>query len=150
MWWNIWDNQILSWSRDRNIGYLSIYCSCWNTLKSILRTPLYMRYLVMKYQYHSQNAIKDFIIPGEYNKDNAYWADLFTRVKSCNKKIGMDMIYLPIFNFWVIYSWWYIRAYPESCKIIHQVSVQTLVCLCLNITSCKIKIVHFKRSDMDI
>ena len=45
------------------------------------------------------NAIKDFTIPGQYNKDNAYWADLFTRVKSCNKKIGMDMIYLPIFNF---------------------------------------------------
>ena len=54
----------------------------------------------MKYQYHSQNEIKGFIIPGQYNKENAYWADLFTRVKSCNKKIGMDMIYLPIFNFW--------------------------------------------------
>ena len=38
MWWNIWVNQILSWSRDRNIEYLSIYCSCWNTLNSILRT----------------------------------------------------------------------------------------------------------------
>ena len=66
------------------------------------------------------------------------------------------MIYLPIFNFlgyiffkipivyyyliisisnwWKIrhfssksLSWWYIHAYSESCKIIHQVSVQTLV-----------------------
>ena len=51
-----------------------------------------MRYLVLKYQYHSQNAIKGFIIPGQYNKDNAYRADLFTLVKSCNKEIGMDMI----------------------------------------------------------
>ena len=100
MWWNIWDNQILSWSRDRNIGYLSIYCSCWSILNSILRTPLCMRYLVLKYQYHYQNAIKNFTIHGQYNKDNAYWADLFTRVKSCNKKIGMDMIYLPIFKLW--------------------------------------------------
>ena len=65
-----------------------------------MRTLLYMRYLVLKYQYHSQNAIKDFIIPDQYNKDNAYWADLFTHVKSWIKKIGMDMIYLPIFNFY--------------------------------------------------
>ena len=100
MWWNIWGNQILSWSRDRNTGYLSIYCSCWSTLNSILRTPLYIRYLIMKNQYHFQNAIKDFIILGQYNNDNAYWADLITRVKSCNKKIGMDMIYLPIFKLW--------------------------------------------------
>ena len=27
-----------------------------------------MRYLVLKYQYHSQNAIKNFIIPDQYNK----------------------------------------------------------------------------------
>ena len=40
-----------------------------------------------------------FIIPDQYNKENAYWADLFTRVKSRVKKIGMDMIYLLIFNF---------------------------------------------------
>ena len=93
-------NQILSWSKDRNIGYLSIYCSCWSTLNSILRIPLYIRYLVLKHQYHYQNTIKSFTIPGQYNKDNAYWADLFTRVKSWIKKIGMDMIYLPIFNFW--------------------------------------------------
>ena len=46
------------------------------------------------------NAIKNFIIPGQYNKDNAYWADLFTRVKSWIKKIEMDMIYLPIFKLW--------------------------------------------------
>ena len=145
MWWNIWGNQILSWSRDRNIGYLSIYCYCWSTLNSILRTPLYIRYLVLKYQYHSQNAIKYFTIPGQYNKDNAYWADLFTRIKSCNNKIGMDMIYLPIFKFWdyiyifkvqIVYyylvlsisNWWnikhysskslswYIHAHPVSCK----------------------------------
>ena len=132
-----------------------------------------MRYLVLKYQYHSQNAIKNFTISGQYNTDNAYWADLFTRVKSCNKKIGMDMIYLPIFKFWgyIVYyylvisisnwwkirhfsskslSWWYIYAYPESCKIIYQVSVQTLVCICISITSCKNNIVHFRRSDMDI
>ena len=100
MWWNIWGNQILSWSRDRNIGYVSIYCSCWSTLNSILRTPLYMRYLVLKYQYHYQNAIKNFFIPGQYNKDNAYWADLFTRVKSWIKEIVMDMIYLSIFKLW--------------------------------------------------
>ena len=132
-----------------------------------------MRYLVLKYQYHSQNAIKNFTIPGQYNKDNAYWADLFTRVKSCNKKIGMDMIYLSIFKFWgyIVYyylvisisnwwkirhysskslSWWYIHTHPESCKIIHQVSVQTLVCVCISITSCKNKIIHFRGSDMDI
>ena len=35
LWWNIWGNQILSWSRVRNIRYLSIYCSCWNNLNSI-------------------------------------------------------------------------------------------------------------------
>ena len=98
--WNIWCNQILSWSRDRNIGYVSIYCSYWSTLNSILRTPLYMRYLVQKYKYHYQNAIKNFTMLGQYNKDNAYWANLFTCVKSCNKKIEMDIIYLPIFNFW--------------------------------------------------
>ena len=90
----------MSWSRDRNIWYLSIYGSCWSTLNSILKTPLYMRYLVLKYQYHYQNAIKDFIIPGQYNKDNAYWADLFTRVKSWIKKIGMNMIYRLIFKLW--------------------------------------------------
>ena len=61
----------------------------------------YMRYLIMKYQYHSQNAIKDFTILDQYNKENAYWADLFTRVKSCNKKIGMNMI-------------WYIFQYSIS------------------------------------
>ena len=139
-----------------------------------------MRYLVMKYQYHSQNAIKSFIIPGQYNKDNAYLSRLiYTRVKSWIKKIGMDMIYLPIFNLWgyifskvpIVYyylvisisnwwkirhlsskslSWWYIHAHPVSCKIIHQVSVQTLVCICISITSCKNKIVHFRGSDMDI
>ena len=59
-----------------------------------------MRYLVLKYQYRSQNVIKDFTMPNKYNKDNVYWADLFTRVKSRIKKIGMDMTYLPIFNFW--------------------------------------------------
>ena len=53
-----------------------------------------MRYLVLKYQYHPQNAIKDFIIPDQYNKDNAYWADLFTRVKSWIKEIGMDIWYI--------------------------------------------------------
>ena len=52
----------------------------------------------MKYQYHSQNAIKDFTIPDQYNKENAYWADLFIRVKLQINKIGMDMIYLPIFK----------------------------------------------------
>ena len=36
------------------------------------------------------------------------------------------------------------------CKIIHQVSVQTLVYVCISITSCKNKIVHFSESDMDI
>ena len=89
-------NQILSWSRDRHIRYLSIY-SCWSTLNSILRAPLYMRYLILKYQYYSQNTIKGFIIPDQYNKENAYWADLFTYVKSWIKKIEMDMIYLPKF-----------------------------------------------------
>ena len=72
----------------------------WSTLNSILRTPLYMRYLVLKYQYHFQNKIKDFTILGQYNIDNAYWADLFTRVKSWIKKIEMGMIYLPIFKLW--------------------------------------------------
>ena len=131
LWWNIWGNQIQFWSIDQNIGYLSIYCSYWSTLNSILRTPLYMKYLILKYQYHSQNAIKSFIIPDEYNKDNAYWADLFTRVKSCNKKIGMDMIYLPIFKLWgylyiskvpivnyylviSISNWWKIRHYSSK------------------------------------
>ena len=47
-------------------------------------------------------------------------------------------------------SWWYIHAHPESCKIIHQVSVQILVYVCISITSCKNKIVHFRGSDMDI
>ena len=134
-----------------------------------------MRYLILKYQYYFRNVIKDFIIPDKYNKDNAYWANLFTCVKSWIKKIGMDMIYLPIFNFcfkvpivyyylvisisnwWKIrhflsksLSWWYIHAHPESYKIIHQISVQTLVCVCISITSCKNKIVHFKGSNMDI
>ena len=59
-----------------------------------------MRYLVLKYKYHSQNAIKDFTIPDQYNKDNAYWVDLFTCVKSWIKKIGIDMKYLLIFKFW--------------------------------------------------
>ena len=136
----------------------------------------------MKYQYHSQNEIKDFTIPGQYNKENAYWAYLFTCVKSCNKEIGMDMIWydissniqflgLYIFKVLIVYyylvilisnwwkirhfsskflSWWYIHAHPESCKIIHQVSVQTLVCVCISITNCKNKIVHFRGSDMDI
>ena len=65
-----------------------------------MKTPLYMRYLVLKYQYHYQNAIKNFTIPDQYNKDNAYWADLFTRVKSWIKEIRMNMIYLPIFKLW--------------------------------------------------
>ena len=29
-----------------------------------------MRYFILKYQYYSQNAIKDFIIPDQYNKMN--------------------------------------------------------------------------------
>ena len=33
---------------------------------------------------------------------------------------------------------------PVSCKIIHQVCVQTLICVCISITSCKNKIVHFR------
>ena len=57
-----------------------------------------MIYLVLKYQYHSQNAIKDFIILGQYNKENAYWADLFTHVKPCNKEIGILNIY-PLIAF---------------------------------------------------
>ena len=47
-----------------------------------------------------KNKIKDFTILGQYNIDNAYWADLFTRVKSWIKEIGMDMTYLPIFKLW--------------------------------------------------
>ena len=85
----------------------------WITLNSILRTSLYMRYLVLKYQYHSQNAITRFTIPGQYNKDNAYWADLFTRVKSCNKEIGMDMI-------------WYIFRYSIS-RVIYFSSTNSLL-----------------------
>ena len=49
---------MLSWSRDRNIGCLFIYYSCWSTLNSILKISLYMRYLVLKYQYHSQMQLK--------------------------------------------------------------------------------------------
>ena len=45
----------------------------------------------MKYHISLKNEIKDFIIYGQYNKDNAYWANLFTRVKSWIKKIGMDI-----------------------------------------------------------
>ena len=172
-------NQLLSWFRDRNIRDLSIYCSYWNTLNLKLRTSLYMRYLILKYQYHSENAIKDFTIHGQYNKNNAYWTDLFTHGKSWIKKIGMDMRYLLIFNFLGLYifkvpivyyylvisilnwwkirhlsskslSWWYIHAYPVSYKIIYQVSVQTLICVCISITNCKNKIVYFRGSDMDI
>ena len=58
---------------------------------------------------------------------------------------------ISISNWWKIrhfsskpLSWWYIHAHPESCKIIHQVSVQTLVCVCISITSCKNKNVHFR------
>ena len=64
---------------------------------------------------------------------------------------------ISISNWWKIrhyssksLSWWYIHAHPECCKIIHQVSVQILVCVCISITSCKNKIVHFRGSDMDI
>ena len=132
----------------------------------------------MKYQYHYQNAIKNFTIPDQYNKDNAYWTDLFTLVKSWIRKIWMDMIYLSIFKLWgyiyfqntnslllfgdidlelmkdqtlliKIFKLIHTRS-PESCKIIQQVSVQTLVCVWINITSCKIKVVHFKGSDIDI
>ena len=96
-------NQILFWSRYRNIGYLSINCFCWSTLNSILRTPI--RNIINEIfgpevSYHAQNAIKCFILRGQYIKDNVYWADLFTRVKLRIKEIRMDMIYLPMFNFW--------------------------------------------------
>ena len=103
LWWNIWGNQILSWSRDRNTGYLSINCSSWITLNLILKTSI--RNIIHEIfghevPYHFQNAIKGIIINDQYNKDNAYWANLFTCVKSWIKKIGMDMMYLSIFNFW--------------------------------------------------
>ena len=64
---------------------------------------------------------------------------------------------ISISNWWKIrqlssksLSWWYIHAHPESCKIIHQVNVQTLVYVCISITSCKNKIIHFRGSDIDI
>ena len=146
-----------------------------------MRTLLNMRYLVLKYQYYSHNAIKEFIIPDQYNKENAYWTDLFTRVLShelrkleliwydissniqifglyiCKVPIVYYYLVISISNWWKIIhlsskslSWWYIHAHPESCKIIHQVSVQTLVYVCISITSCKNKIVHFRRNNMDI
>ena len=84
----------------------------------------------------------------------------------------MDMIYLLIFKFWgYIYfqrtnslllfgdidldlmknQTLLIKVFKLMiCKIIHQVSVQTLVYVCISITSCKNKIVHFSGSDMDI
>ena len=34
------DNQIPSWSRDRNIGYLSINCFYWSTLNSIYENSI--------------------------------------------------------------------------------------------------------------
>ena len=61
LWWNIWGNQILSWSRDRYIGYLSINCSCWSTLNSILRIPIkniIHEIFGHEVPYHFQNAIK--------------------------------------------------------------------------------------------
>ena len=39
---------------------------------------------------------------------------------------------------------------PQILQIIHQVSIQTLVCVCISMTNCKIKIVHFRESNMDI
>ena len=58
---------------------------------------------------------------------------------------------ISISNWWKIrhfssksLSLWYIRTQPESCKIIHQISVQTFVYVYISVTSCKIKIVHFR------
>ena len=72
------------------LDILSIYCSCWNNFENLIIHKIFGPETPISFS----NAIKNFIIPGQYNKDNAYWADLFTRIKSCNKKIGMDMIYL--------------------------------------------------------
>ena len=41
-----------------------------------------------------------------------------------------------------------IYVYPKSYKIIYQVSVQTLVCVCISITSCKNNVIYFKGSDI--
>ena len=149
------------------LDILSIYCSCWSNFEN----PIIHKIFGPEAPISFSNAIKDFIIPSQYNKDNAYWANLFTRVKSWIKEIRMDMIYLPIFKLWgYIYfqntnslllfgdidlklmknQTLFIKVLklmihicsPESCKIIYQVSIQTLVCVCISITSCKNKIVH--------
>ena len=39
--------------------------------------------------YKSQMRLRDFIILGQFSKDNANWVDLFTSVKSETKEIGM-------------------------------------------------------------
>ena len=83
--WNILSNQILSWFKDQNIGYLFINYFYWNTLNSTLRAPIrniLHEIFGHRVAYHSQNAIENFVIPDQYNKDNVYLADLFTRVKS--------------------------------------------------------------------
>ena len=43
------------------LNILSIYCSCWSNLNSILRTPLYIRYLILKHQYHFQMQLKTLL-----------------------------------------------------------------------------------------
>ena len=43
------------------LDILSIYYYCWSNLNSILRIPLYIRYLVLKHQYHSQMQLKTLL-----------------------------------------------------------------------------------------
>ena len=100
MWWNIW---VTKYCLDPEIEILDIYPFI--ALIGALETQYWEPYYIWDIwswntNIISQNAIKGFIIPGQYNKENVYWADLFTHVKSCNKEIGMNIIYFPIFKFW--------------------------------------------------
>ena len=112
LWWNIWGNQILFWYKDWNIGYLSIYCSCWNTLNSILRTSLYMKYLVLKYQYHAQMQLKTLLY-----------------LTSIIKKMHIEQIYLGMLSHklrkleWI----WYIFQFNFWCWLFQSINSLLLI-----------------------